>query len=370
MNYLSKFCLFGLICLSFFSNNLEANPPRKMGTVQVALDNGNNSVVYAYATQGHNDGRPVVLLSDPYFGINGWKCLQAKLSDDFYTIAIDPLGSGLSSKNDPLLLDGVAGQQGYSYKQQAIFTNTLLQKLNAKGPVIWVGVDVQGNVGAFYAAEFANQVLPLSKLVLVSSSVYPVVSDDPCLFGFLTTAQAQALAAFYAQDPCTALCVLLDNSFITTESPAAEQIQKNAAVKFSATTPSNIFTRLITQTYKDYIAPLMPQINIPVLTLYGLTSDASPLSRPTTGAVFVPFCPSCPGYNPSISETCACGQALTKPFSDVRLLVYPGHGTCLQVSAFKRFYRDLTDFITGADSDCTLCPFFFDSPDTCPDCSF
>lgn len=349
--------------------SIEAHPARRPGIATVAEDNNGNPVKIAYVTQGHNDGRPTIVFADQYFGINGWRCLQEKFSDDFYTIAFDPVGFGLSTKNDPALMDGVVGQTGYSFRQYAILTHQLLVELNAHGPVIWVGVDPQGNVGMWYATEYAADDLALSKLVMVNSAPNGQTSDDPCRLAFLSTSTAAGLSTFFAADPCFALCTLLANSFATTDCPEASTIQLNAAVKYIATLPPAVFARLFTQTFTEDLAPMMQTILIPTLHFYGTTSDINPVSRKATGIAFMGFCPSCPDNNPLIPGTCSCGPTSIVPFPDVRLLVYPGHGTCLHVSASKRFAKDVMKFILGKDSRCTLCPTDFDSPGTCPDCS-
>lgn len=361
-------CTMVLLGCSFHSL-LEAGGARKTGTVNVGTDNNGDPLIIAYAKQGHNDGRPVIIFCDTYFGINAYRCLQQNLSNDFFTISFDQIGYGLSSKPDPTNLDGVFGETGYSFQQYAIFVHKLLEGLNIQGPITWVGLDTQGQVGMKYAVTYPSGPLAIAKLVMINSGPAGIVSDDPCSLAFLTTAQAAGVAAFYAADPCTALCALLSASFITTDCPQANTILTNACVKYSATLPSAVFSRLFNVTFLENVANLQPLITIPTLILYGSTGEVSPINRTATGISFMEYNPGFPGSNPVVPGTCACGAPTYQPFPDVRLLVYPGHGTPLHLSAFERFVDDLKKFVLGTDSACSLCPIDFDSPDTCPDCS-
>jgi pimeloyl-ACP methyl ester carboxylesterase len=266
-------------------------------------------------------------------------------------------------------MDGVLGQPGYSFRQQAAFTHALLQSLHVNGPLIWVGVDTQGQVGMWYATDFVNDPLAITKMVMVNTAPNGIVSDNPCSLAILTTTQAESLVQAYTAAPYATACFLVSNSFITKNSPEATKIQEEAAAKFTAQMPANVFARLFLQVFLENVTSLMPDITIPVLTFLSNTGGINPIATRATGITLMPYCPACPNNNPVIPGNCPNGVSFIQPFPDSRLLVYPGHGTCVQVSAFERFKRDLEEFITGKDAEVTLCPTNFNSSNTCPGCS-
>ena len=253
--------------------------------VTIGFDNENHPIKIAYRAKGVNDGRPVVVFSDIYFGMRGWDCQMEELSEKFYVIAFDSVGYGLSTKNHPEDLDGVGGETGYSFRQQAVFLNKFLKKLNPHGPITYVGCDIQGQSGMWYTIMFANDPLKIEKLALIDTAPAGIVGDDPCLPVFLNSATAAFLAESYSnttdptKGPCNTLCLILGESFLTIDCPEIGPVLKQQSVNYLAQTPADIYTRVVTQTFAENIAGLMEQITIPVTYYYGGAGDVTPISR-------------------------------------------------------------------------------------------
>lgn len=359
-----------LVCCCCYQNveatGVEvANYPVGLNQIQVATDNTDQPVFFNVNIKGRNDGRPAIMFSDSYFGIQGWACYQDLTFADYYTIAVDPLGNGGSSKNVPTAMDGVLGLPGYSYAQQAALMNVLFQKLNIQGEIIWVSIDTVCSVGIHYAHDFASSDYPLAKLAMIESSPQGVVSNDPCTLTFITTAGAAGLLESYSlYGICATNCGLLADSFLTTDNPEYADTMLNASVQYTSQTTYAILERYWTQTFLEDVTPLMPEINIPTINFYGTTSNIDPVSLPSCILTACQYCRSNPSTAPG--NCGSCGASLILPFTNnPRFIIYPGHGTCLNLSAFVRFSRDLSDFITGLDQACTPCPLIF-NPGPCP----
>ncbi len=321
------------------------------GVVNVATDNSGNPVELAFKTQGENDGRPVIVFCDPYLGIDSWKKLQRTFGKHYFTISYDPVGFGLSSKNDPTALDNVNGQVGYSYRQQSGFLHKLLETLDPKGPIIFVPVDVQGQVGIWYLTDYANDSYPISKLFMEECTSVSIVSDDPCSLSNVSVANAQQFAGLFAIDPETAAALLFGDTFATTNCPQMQTIITNQAIEYILTTTSEIFTRLFLGTFREDVSHLMADIDIPVSNTYGTTGDSDPMARRNVGITFFGH-----GFlvNPYIEGNCSeCSQPYIEPFPNSQFITYPGHGLIVHLTALRKFKRDLKSFITDKDTACT-----------------
>ena len=361
MRYVINFCLFFASACALSLNacdceDLVAEAPGQIvtGTVTVATDNQSNPVEIAYKTQGKNDGRPVIVFADGYLGINSWEFQQKAFGIKYHTISYDPIGYGLSSHTDPADLDGVNGHTGYSFRQQATFLHKLLEELDPQGPITFVAVDTQGQVGVWYATDYKNDPHAITKLVLESATLDEVVSDDPCSLAFLNVEQAQQLVGLYHVDPAMTLNLLFGGSFATQSCPEVEQTIMNLATDYALTATPAIFERVFLGTLTESVAHLMADIEIPVLTLYGTSGDVHPISRRAVGASF--FGVSTGHDNPAIPGECTdCTSPSTEPFTDSRFITYTGHGTVVHLTSCRRFNRDLKDFVTGDDAACSIC---------------
>lgn len=330
------------------TNNLDSSKR----IVQLGIDNAGNPVYMGYKAKGMNDGRPVLVLIDPYLGMDSWKHVQERLSKDYYTIAMDNLGYGMSSKNLATDLDGINGNQGYSYRQQAYFTHKAMDSLNPQGPITFVGVDTQGNVGMWYATDYANSTHPATKLLLEDTSIEPIVSDDPCSLAYLNTATMQSIVNFYAVNPAGAVAAVLGGTFKTTNCPAVQQQITDLAVAYAITAPLDAFSRIVLNSYKEDTTPLMEGITIPVLTTYGTNGDISPVSRRAIGITLVG---NSPGYpNAAIPGTCTTLKPFVNGFKNARFITYPGHGTVVHLTSFDNYVHDLENFVTGKDQACSV----------------
>jgi pimeloyl-ACP methyl ester carboxylesterase len=325
------------------------------GSALVGTDNAGNPVQLGYKTQGVNDGRPVILLVDHYLGINSWKHVQKKLSKNgYYTIAFDNLGFGTSSKNEPTDLDGVAGHTGYSYRQQAYFMHEMLKVLDPKGPIVFVAVDTQAQVGSWYITDYNNDSYPFTKMFMEDSSHEAMTSDDPCSLAYLNIATAQQLAAYYALDPRGATIATLGETFLTTNCPSIQPILAEICADYASTAPASVYARTLTGTFTEDVSPLMKDITIPVLNIYGTTGDNLAVSRRGVG---ITFFGNSPGYtNPSVQSPTPCTECkpIVEPFPNSRFITFPGHGTIPHLTAYKRFMRVLLEFITGEDAACSI----------------
>ena len=349
------------------------------GTVTVAIDNNGNPVKLAYALAGKiKPGRPTILLTDIYFGIEGMTCEQAYFSKKknnpghckFTTIAVDSVGYGLSSKPAPTALDGVEGQVGYSAKQQAIFYHTLLQKLNITTPLYWFGVDIQGNVAVEYALLYENDPFAVSKIAMVEETSNPIVSDDPCQLAFLTVAQATGIADLFAADPCTAGCLIFGSSFAEPECPNyAKRMVQEAAI-YLAGVPPLVYRRIILETAAEDISPVIKDVKIPIFYIYAVTQNnldnpLGILSRKAAALNFSGFCPRC-SVNPLIPGICPCDAPVVEPFFDIMFKTYKSKGTGVWRTDYRRVNNDLLDFFTGSDAECCTCPLPGNFPNPCP----
>lgn len=369
MNIFSKLSLLTLVLLCCNkSDGADINWPQGPHQIQVGVDKAGDPITYGVNIQGINDGRPVIIFTDSYFGINGWQCYQDLFGLEYYTVAVDPLAMGTSSKNTPTAMDGVLGfPVGYSYEQQAHLMNQLFKNLDLKGPINWFSIDTLCSVGIYYAYDFADSDLAISKLCMIESSPQGVVSNDPCSLAFLTPEGATGLIAAYIADPCATLCALLGDSFLTTDCPEYAQTQLNASIQFAATQPGAVFERYFSQVYTEDLTPLMSSITIPVINFYGTTSNIDPISLPSCIVTVCQYSPTC---NPTLGIPCPpeCPLNLILPFPNSRFITIPGHGTGLHVSAFDEVALYIAAFISGQDQACTPCPKTFNMPNNCPDC--
>ncbi len=322
------------------------------GVIQVGTDAAGQAIYIGYKAKGKNDGRPVLILADPYLGINSWDYVQDVMAKDYYTIAIDPIGYGSSSKNSPTNLDGIHSTTGYSFRQQAYFTHEFVEHMHPSGPITFVSVDVQSQVGMWYATDYVNSTYPLAKLFMEDASAEPIISDDPCSLAYTNTATMQQLVGYFTIDPVAASRALLGGTFITQQCPTVQQQLTDIAATYAATTTAEIFARIALTTFAEDTSPLMANINIPVLNTYGTTGDDVPVSRRGVG---ITFFGSSPGFsNPMIPGTCSQVKPVVAPFPNSRFITYPGHGTVQHLTSFKRFVRDLNDFVSGDDAECSV----------------
>lgn len=346
-----------------------SSDPRTIGTKKVGTDNNGAPVYISYATLGTQaPGKPTIVFVDSYFGKNSFLYLQERFSDRYFTVAYDLVGFGQSSKPDPIALDGVHGVPGYSHDQYAIFLHKLLGKLDVQGPIIYVAIDTFGISAIKYAVRYANDPLALTKLVLLDTPPATVTSDNPCSLAFLTTEQARQLTDFYEFNPCAAGCALLSLSFADTECIEYGQELTTQAVNYFSATPASIFRRIFTQTFLEDVSPLVEQVSIPVLYLYGVVNNDDLLSRLASGGLaFSGYCPRC-SLNPVVPGTCPLDTPAIKPFRDIRFKSFPGHGTGLWLTVYKEFYREVNRFITGKDLKCQKNPLPINNPIICPAC--
>lgn len=367
MKSIGTYLLPALLCmapaLSFAADKIEPSNTTQAsantslnsattGTVQVGTDNTGAPIYMGYKTQGKNDGRPVMVMVDPYFGLQSWTYVQDKFAKDYYTISFDNLGYGTSSKNAPTALDGINGNNGYSYRQQAYFTHQLLNQINPLGSVTFVTVDTQGSMALWYATDYANSSHPITKLMIEDGVYEPVVSDDPCSLAYVTFSTMQAIVGYFQVDRNGALRAILGQNFQTDKSPTAEADMLDLAVAYVSTTTDDIFARTNLGTATEDLTPLIANIQIPVLVTYGLTGDNLALTRRAVG---LPFFGNSPGYpNAQIPGTCTTPKPFINGFTQGRFLTYPGHSVMMHLTAFKRFVRDLKEFASGTDSDASV----------------
>jgi len=319
------------------------------GTIQVGVDNSGAPIFIGYKTQGKNDGRPVLVLGDPYLGIPSWKHIQKKFSKDYFTIAIDNMGYATSSRNAPVDLDGIGGFVGYSFRQQAYFMHLFLQQLNPLGPITFVGVDIQCQNAVWYAHDYPNGPFPITKIFMEDASLEANLSDDPCSLAYVNTPIMSGIVAFFRFDPEAAIRAILGQSFATTECPSVEPLILDLAVAHAIQTTGDIFERISLTSFKEDLSGLMEGITIPVVNTIGLTAP-SPITRRGVGLTFF-------GNSPNFSNPpgqCTECKPIVNPFPDSRFITYPGHGTIQHLTAFKKFVRDLRDFITGDDAACSV----------------
>lgn len=324
------------------------------GTVTVATDNSGNPVEIAYKAVGVNDGRPVILFCDPYLGIDSWQRQQRIFSDHFYTIAYDRVGYGLSSKNLPTDLDGVNGQTGYSFRQRASFAHELVQQLDIQGPLIWVGTDLQAQVGMWYATDYPDGPYAITKLAMEDSSADAIISNDPCSYAYASYDQAQQIVQLYYADPVQAITLFLNGNYITQNCPAIEQVLIGLTVDYVKDTPPEVFERQLLGTFTEDVSPLMANITIPTLNTYGTTGDNHPISRFGVG---ITFFGKVGGFkNPVITGDCTTGcGTYVPPFPNTRFITYAGHGTLTHITTCRKYNRDLMAFITGDEANCSIC---------------
>ncbi len=361
MKFLFKYLLCAMIACCWGLNACDCDDCQTegfrhvvRGIVTVAQDNSGNPVKVAYKAVGKNDGRPVILFSDPYLGIDSWQRQQRVFGKDFYTIAYDRVGYGLSSKNDPTDLDGVNGQTGYSFRQRASFAHELVQQLDIQGPLIWVGTDLQAQVGMWYITDYPDGPYAVTKMAMEDSSADAIVSNDPCSLAYASFDQIQQIVQLFYVDPVQAATLFLGGSFITQNCPAIENVLINLVVDYVTTTTPDIFARQLLGTLTEDVSPLMANITIPTLNTYGTTGDNHPISRLGVG---ITFFGKIAGYsNPAIPGDCTSGcGTYVAPFPNTRFITYPGHGTLTHVTTCRKFNRDLRDFITGDDANCSIC---------------
>jgi pimeloyl-ACP methyl ester carboxylesterase len=131
--------------------------------------NGNNN----------NNDEPVIVLIHGTSGSNEYmRCVQELLSADYYTVAIDLRGHGLSEQTDPALVP-------YTHEVMADDVFAVMEALGANRNIVWVGVSLGGSLGLVYANRHAAHV---SRLVALSAGpgLYRVpacAADGACVEG-------------------------------------------------------------------------------------------------------------------------------------------------------------------------------------------
>lgn len=328
---------------------------------QVGVDNSNNPVIMAYTRNGKDPKKQTIVCGDPYLGISSWDCLE-KLSNHFNILVFDQIGNGASTQNAPTDLDGVGGQAGYSYGQQAFFVHELISALNITSPIIYVGVDALGNVGIKYASMYADDQYKLDKLVVINAPPQSSTGDQPCKLRYLTTAQAEGLVELYSLDRCTALCLLLQSSFAEPACPQAATDLFNEVVNFAATQSLEVFERTVLGTIAEDISGLMGDITIPVLYLYSIVNIGDLVTRQAQGMVFTGFCPSC--KNPELCST----LPYIRPFPNCQFHTLAGKGVLCHRTDSKKVARYIKEFVLGQDLACHPCNIDPQVPVICPVC--
>lgn len=292
---------------------------------------------------------------------------MSELAKCFVVIAIDQIGWGDSTKNDPADLEGIGEAEfaAYSFSQLAFFIHSFIEKLNITSPITYVGVDPQGSVGIKYSVRYAQDKYAFSKLVLINNSPQSIVSDDPCQLAYLTVEQATGLTELFAVNPCQALCSLLTTSFTEPKCLDAAKAVLNQATNFSATQPAAIFSKLLLNTYAEDVSSLLVQVPSPVLYLYSVVNNKDLLSRYAQTIVWIGYCSKCP--NPTNTNACIPGS-LTLPVVDCRFHTLPGKGTLPHRTDWKRVANYIKEFVEECDTDCCVCPVNPDIPVICPVC--
>lgn len=344
-----------LIAIPLFA----VNPP-KSGTIKVGTDNNGQDIFMGYSIKGdiyNNSNKPIVICGDPYCGIVSWQRVQNEL--DYASIAYDPLGYGTSSKNSPTALDGINGLPGYSYRQQAYFLHQLITALAPQGPIVFVAVDVQGQVGIWYTKDYASTPYPFTKLFFENVNVTPTVADDnnPCTLAFVPYSVMQGIVNYYSADPQAAITAILGSSFQTHDCPDLAQEILNLCLPFATSIPADVFARIALDTYREDLTPLMSDpvfAKVQVANIYGTEPDYQNALPQTRRGVFSSFIGNAPGYpNPSFQGACTLPlPAYVTGFPISYVYTYPGHGTIVHLTA-KRFINDLEDFIAGTIAPCS-----------------
>jgi pimeloyl-ACP methyl ester carboxylesterase len=335
------------MCSIQATSNRSINVVR--GTVHVGTDNSGSPIILAYLTAGnktHNKGK--MLCSDTFLGSEGFRQQAEFLAlQGYYVIAVDPLGTGLSSTNDPVAMDGVKGYAGYSYDQTAALYHQALVNLGvsittAAAPLTLIGTSADSSALMSYAFLFKNDPLAASYLVAMQPAFTAAVSDTPCSISEFTTAEAEALAQFYAADRCTALCLIYSGNhddvgtFSEIACPSYGAFLLEKAVEYGATTPPNIFTRRLVTTLAIDQSALMAQISIPVLiTNGGIFQDLDYKQLNSVG--FGGICYAC---QPDCENT-----SYVFPFQNVILYTYLGANAVPHVTRSARFNVDVVNFV-------------------------
>jgi pimeloyl-ACP methyl ester carboxylesterase len=335
------------------------NSSIKLGTVEVGTDNANQPIIFAYLTAGnkrHNKG--TIVCADIYFGSKSYKQQSKDWADQgFFVISFDLLGSGQSSYNDPVAMDGVGGFEGYSFHQYAYLMRQALINLDVnpnttETPIVFTGCDWGAAIGLLWAHLYPDDPYSLSFYIPENGIFSVTVGNDPCSAAALSTDFANTITQLYAQDRCGILCLLysgnpaagLPGNFYEPQCPEYGSFLLNESVKYSATTPPNISSRLLLKTFAFDTGPLMAGIPIPVLMLNG-----SVFQTPINNKVIhvMGLYGMCFGCN-----TGCTNLNYVSPFPNSSVLYYQYTGIIPHLTRKKEFNKDFAGFITGKISPC------------------
>lgn len=357
-------------------------------SIQVGVDNAGQPIILTFLEAGERSNGKInrkgrkgtIICADEYLGGLAYKTLGKKAAKKgFYVVAFDPIGTGQSSYNDPVamdgipVVDGIGTYTGYSVYQQTYLYHEAVVALGinpntAETPIAFTSVDPQGPEGVAYASLYANDPYSLAFLILENAAMLPLISSDPCIPSVFNEEEAQYFAGQYAADPCGTICFLYNTAAVSAGLPATftevncpdyGTYLLNQCVKYTALTPAAIFSRKITQTTTDNVFGLMAGINIPVLMLNSNLYQT--LANKQTHAVgLYGFCGGC--------EAGCTNATYILPFPNSWAIYYEKASLILHATRKKRFSKDFLEFVTGEGFECQPEPVNIDFGADCVPC--
>lgn len=246
----------------------------------------------AYVEKGSPYGTPVIFLHGLSDSWHSFEKVLPLLPDDYHAFAISQRGHGGSSKNF----------QSFRPKDFAKDVAVFMQKLKIPSAII-VGHSMGGMVAQQFALNYPGLV---KALVIVDSDAS--WKDNPGVPEFYEM-------AMQLKDP-------IDKEFMDafqkgTIVKPIDSVYYNTLLQESLQVPARVFKGALKEMIDVDFLPLLHQVNVPVLLLWGDKDGVCQLSDQ---------------------------QKMQAAFKDAKLIVYEGAGHALHWEEPQRFALDITKF--------------------------
>nr|WIL03744.1 alpha/beta hydrolase [Cedratvirus plubellavi] len=259
MRLLCMFLLFSLMLSLVVSNKVEE---RCVKVPQRALTREPRSGLHRNVipktslwvrTQGKvkNAHDKVIVLVHGTSGSNEYmRCVQEQLAKDYFTVALDLRGHGLSDQTPSSLLN-------YTHEVFADDIHAVLDKLGYNRNLVWVGVSIGGSIGLSYIDKYPNQV---ANFVALSAGpgLYRLSGNVSWPYPIPVGGTPETLLP--ESTYCSSQLVL-----------AKEKIAQN-----QARAGPIIGTNLIPNAWTEDLRPLLQKVKVPSLLGYGSIDPLQP----------------------------------------------------------------------------------------------
>ncbi|HVF80484.1 MAG TPA: alpha/beta hydrolase [Flavisolibacter sp.] len=245
-----------------------------------------------YAEKGSPFGQPVIFLHGLSDSWHSFEKVLPLLPDDYHALALSQRGHGASSKNF----------QSFEPKDFAKDIAVFMQKLNIPSAII-VGHSMGGVIAQQFAIKYPELV---NALVIVDSDAS--WKDNPGAGEFFEM-------AMQLKEPISK--EFIDAFQKSTIVKPVDAVYYTTLLQESLQVPARVFKGALKGMNTVNFLPLLPQVRVPVLLLWGDKDSVCQLSDQ---------------------------QKMLAAFKDAKLIVYPATGHALHWEEPQRFTSDLVRF--------------------------